>query len=1177
MKAFSDVLRFELRLHLTSPLFIGIALVFFLIHLMTIREIGVNVSDNDLIYLNGAWSIFQTERVLGVFGMVPAIVFAVLALTRDVDRGTQELFFTTPVTRVPFVLGRFSAGALAAMLIGCAGLLGALAGTLIPGLDPARIAPFDVRPWLASFGLLVLPGLLIFCALFFAVAALTRSAALTFAAALGLLLLIVYLNGAAASPVPRWLLLADPFGALAVAEAGRFWTVPELNTQLPIAFLLPNRLLWLALAACALAVTVWRFRLQPERSVLALFQFERSDARPAPAHRIHAVMPRFDAGATLRQFVSQLRMDWRGVWQSPLFWIVLAMTASSTFNDTTNRSAEMGYLSLYPATSLMLGFFRFGLYQFVVLIVLWFSAALVHRERDARADGMTGAMPCPDWIPAASKTLVLCGIVVLLMLMAMAASIAVQVTADFHEYEIGLYLRGLFIYNGFEYFMLCVLAVFIQVLSPGKWSGMGYTVLAFILFTSLPALGFEHVLYGFRIPYVVYSDMNGFGHYRMQTFALIAYWSAFCALLLVLGHLLFPRGHYASWRERLRDARSRVSPWVRGASASAGLAFAALGVFIFYNTNILNDHVTRDEGLAADARYEREYGGWRLAPIPSLVDFDMRVELYPSERRLEARGTAVLRNTKQVPIAEFPLALDARHEVRSLTVEGATLTQADAELGLWLFRFDTPLQPGASATMTWDLARANRGFPNAGADNSLIANGTYMRGGPMPVPGYDVDRELQNNTDRARFGLPPAARLPALGDPAWLEYMRPGIDVRGNYRMVIGTEPDQTALAPAPLRREWEENGRRYFEYVMDRPMRPFSSVMSARYALARDSWNGIALEVYHDPKHHWNARMMLDTAKTGLAYYTSEFGPYALDYYRLAEYPRYQTNVQALPGMVAYSEAGFMTDLRGWTALDYATLHELAHMWWGNVYGARMQGRQVLNEGLAQYSTFMVYTEYAGPEWIRRILADTHDGYLRARGNEAVAEQPVFKSEDQAYISYNKAPLALYALQELIGADKVNAALNAYYARFVNQEPLLPTTLDLLAELRAVAGPEHQQLITDLFEKIMLYDTGIAAASAQPAGDGFDVTLEVEARQFEASGAGEESEVPLDTWFQIAVFPKADEYGPALEPLYLEHHKLHSGTQRITVHVTEQPGAVAVDPFHLMIDRKRENNLRVL
>ena len=85
--------------------------------------------------------IFQTELVLGVFGMVPAIMFAVTAITRDHDRNTLELFFSTPVSRNAFVLGRFSAGTIAAVLVGCRGLLGAFTGTLMPWLDPDRIAP----------------------------------------------------------------------------------------------------------------------------------------------------------------------------------------------------------------------------------------------------------------------------------------------------------------------------------------------------------------------------------------------------------------------------------------------------------------------------------------------------------------------------------------------------------------------------------------------------------------------------------------------------------------------------------------------------------------------------------------------------------------------------------------------------------------------------------------------------------------------------------------------------------------------------------------------------------------------------------------------------------------------------------------------------------------------------
>lgn len=1177
MRAFTDVLRFELRLHLTSPLFCGVALLFFALHFLTLTRTGINLGENEQIAINSAWLIFQTELVLGLFGMLPAIVFVVAAITRDAEHRTTELFFTTPTPRAAFLLGRFFAGTSAALIIGCIGLLGALAGSFMPGLDPARIAPFDWHPWIASLAYLVVPNLLVFCALFFSVAALTRSTALTFGAALGVLVLDLFINVSATPPLPRWLLLADPIGGLPIAEAARFWTITELNTQIPTTLLLPNRLLWLGVAVCALTLTLWRYRMELTGAGFA--RTRRSNEAPTElpsmrtrsSSRFTPYMQRFDRGATARQLLSQLRVDWRGVWRSPLLWLLLALAAFGILIE--GRNLQVGGVSLYPATPLMLDFFRTSLIQVVLLATIYYSGVLVHRERDCNVDGIAGATPCPDWIPLASKTLVLCGVVTSLLAVSLIASLSLQELADFHEHSLGVFLESIFGYNGFYYWMLCVLALLVQVLSPGKWSGMVLVLLAFVVAIALPALGVEHLLLGFRIPLVVYSDMNGFGHYRLPTYALIVYWGAFCVLLLAAAHLLFPRGFHASFRERLRDARTRLSAPLARTCTVALIVFVSAGAFIFYNTNVRNEFVTTDEALAERARYELEYGRYRDAPKPSIEHPDVHVELYPAERRLESRGAATLRNNGTQPIGEFVVSIDKRNRVDALTVDGAALLASDPRQGFYLFKPDAPLDPGATLQMRWRMRRENKGFPNANADNELIANGSYLRSGHIPVPGYCTQCEL--DTDRARFGLPPTARLPALGDPAHLDDLWPGINSRSSFRIVIGTDVDQTGVGPGVLKRVWLENGRRYFEYALEGPVWPLLTVQSARFQVARDEWNGIAIEVYHDEKHARNVRAMLDSAKKGLDYFSREFAPYPLPYYRIAEYARYRTNVQAGVGTIAYSEgSGFMVDLRGWSDLDYATLHELAHQWWGNVYGARMQGRQWLNEGLAQYSTLMAFKEYAGEQFALRLAARMHDMYLDARSSETIAEQPVAKTEDQAYLSYSKGPLALFWLQELIGADKVNGALRAYHARFIDMKPPLPTSLDLIAELRAAAGPEHQDLITDLFEKIVLYDVGVTAADVRAVDDGYEIVLDIAANQVEADAEGGETEVPLDTWFQVAVFPPSDRELVEIEPLYLQSHRLRSGEQRIVLRVAERPGLVAVDPFKLMIDRIRDNNL---
>ena len=151
-RAFAEILRFELRLHLASPLFWGVALLFFVLHLLTLTRTGINLGDNQQIAINSAWLIFQTELVLGVFGMLPAMFFTVTAMTRDIEHQTTELFFTTPLPRTAFLLGRFCAGTLIALLIGCIGLSGALIGSFMRSslreASPAtRRAPNSPRSW----------------------------------------------------------------------------------------------------------------------------------------------------------------------------------------------------------------------------------------------------------------------------------------------------------------------------------------------------------------------------------------------------------------------------------------------------------------------------------------------------------------------------------------------------------------------------------------------------------------------------------------------------------------------------------------------------------------------------------------------------------------------------------------------------------------------------------------------------------------------------------------------------------------------------------------------------------------------------------------------------------------------------------------------------------------------
>ena len=80
MRAFLDVLRFELRMQCGSRLFQGVLFLFFAVHLLTLAQTGINLTDNELIHIDSPYLIFQTTRPQ------PLWVAAGAHLRRAVDR-----------------------------------------------------------------------------------------------------------------------------------------------------------------------------------------------------------------------------------------------------------------------------------------------------------------------------------------------------------------------------------------------------------------------------------------------------------------------------------------------------------------------------------------------------------------------------------------------------------------------------------------------------------------------------------------------------------------------------------------------------------------------------------------------------------------------------------------------------------------------------------------------------------------------------------------------------------------------------------------------------------------------------------------------------------------------------------------------------------------------------------
>ncbi|MGH7463194.1 MAG: hypothetical protein ACREMA_19480, partial [Longimicrobiales bacterium] len=120
--------------------------------------------------------------------------------------------------------------------------------------------------------------------------------------------------------------------------------------------------------------------------------------------------------------------------------------------------------------------------------------------------------------------------------------------------------------------------------------------------------------------------------------------------------------------------------------------------------------------------------------------------------------------------------------------------------------------------------------------------------------------------------------------------------------------------------------------------------------------------------------------------------------------------------------------------------------------------------------------------------------------------------------------------------------------------------------------------LLHDLFEvnTFWTFDTKQASAVQTSAGT-WQVTLEVDAHKVVADSAGKETELPaINELVEIGIFAPAEPGQILGKPLYLQRHRIRSGTQTITVIVPERPARGGIDPYSLL-DWEEGDNIEAI
>ncbi len=1187
---FWNIFRFELYYHSRQPLIYVVTLIFFLLAFLATTSPNVTLGGGtESLNLNAPFTIIQSLAAMSLLCLFSSVAYSASPVIRDFEYGTAELFFSTRVSKFSYLYGRLGASLIFSFIIFLGALMGVMLGEFMPWLDPQRIGEFKLEPYIYASLVFALPNIVIMSSIFFCLATITRRVMSAYLGAVALLMLFFVVTAFTDPDTIALTSKLDPFGIVAMQEITRYWTVFEKNEAVPLLAgnLLLERLIWLAISCFFLATAYWKstFTLEGATSRSKRKQMNSNQNIEATSSNASYPAPRrlspvFGLSTLWQQYRSQTRLEISNIFGSVAFKVLLVFGLFNVVGGAMGSLGDFYGTSVYPTTGFMLDMIN-GAYSLALVIVLiYYSAELLVRERETRVAEIIDALPYPNWVMIASKLTGLILVMISMLLVAMIAAIGIQVYKGYYNFEILLYLEGLLLFFQFPIYLMCVMGLFLVVLTRNKNLAMLIMVLYFISLIALPELGLEHYLYRFALPRSPYSVFTGYSHNGLAVLWYSIYWGLGGCLLLMLTHLLWPRGIDEPFMSRLRMARQRANKSVMSVALCLLSGFVASGAYIYYNTNVLNRYVTAEMQEKSQAEYEKKYKQYQYQDQVQISKVYVDVDIFPREKEATASGFYDVVNNSASDLTDIHISTTPEVTIESLEIPGASLVSNDTRLGYRIYRLTNPLKAGEGFRIDFQVALRTPGFVNGSQQVNISTNGTFFDSTwLLPSIGYQGSIELLDNSVRRKYELPAVERAQKIDNvSAWNRNMV-GDAKRVDFETVVSTSKDQIAIAPGYLQKEWEEGDRRYFHYKMDAPIWNFYSFLSADYQVRRDQWNDVAIEVYY--KHDMNVDTMIHSAKQSLDYFTRNFSPYQYRQFRILEFPSYRGRfAQSFPNTIPFSEAiGFIADLRDKEQIDYVfyvTAHELAHQWWAHqVLGADVQGATMIVESLAQYSALMVMEQEYGKEHMQRFLKYELDRYLSDRGGELLEELPLMLVENQPYIHYRKGSVNLYALKDYVGEAAVNRALSRFLAEFAFKGAPYPTTRNLLGYFREEAPEEYQAVISDLFEKIVLFDLAVEDASYIEAADGsFDVTLNISAKKFEADGEGKETVIPVDGYFDIAVLGEEEGESRIPKLLYMEKYRVDQGTQTFSVRVDERPASVGIDPYHKMIDRNPDNNL---
>lgn len=502
---------------------------------------------------------------------------------------------------------------------------------------------------------------------------------------------------------------------------------------------------------------------------------------------------------------------------------------------------------------------------------------------------------------------------------------------------------------------------------------------------------------------------------------------------------------------------------------------------------------------------------------PRIANYTIRVDLSPTQRRLQGRETVLWHNKTETAATElqFHLYLNAFRNNRStfMRESGSRAVAVQADSAAWGYINVDRLLLADSTDLT------NR-IEFIRPDDGNLDDKTVIRL-PLTAPVQPGASIVLHVDFTAQLPQPPIARTGAKDEYFFVGQWFPKIGVFENGRWnchqfhahsefyadfgvydVLMTVPQKNLLAATGLCLGVEQHGdstATHHYYAQD--VHDFAWTTSPDFVEFKDRAQDVEIRALLQKDHAGQGQRHLDAAKTAIEYFQNWYGDYPYPNLTVID-PRRgagATGGMEYPTLITAGTAYGLPE--GVRVPEMIIIHEFGHNYWYGLVASNEFEEPWLDEGINTYSEIQIFNEKYGPNgdiidlWgleindlhLHRLqhLADDHTDRILQNA------WSFYSSGSYGVNSYSKPGLVLCTLHNLLGKETMLKVMRTYFERWKFKHP---HTRDFIDVAHQVTGQDLNWFFDQALYTNKILDYGIERVSSRPIADsaGYDYSWPV-------------------------------------------------------------------------------------